>query len=718
MDTTVAFADASGTRQVEILDFRPSAGTRIPASAASTYTLLGRVGYRLPGGELRLTALSSQAQARRFDYANLYNPRQLGAERARSHVVLASWLGELRVRPRSRIGAELHLSWQSDRSTAGPLTAGSERSSREPLGGFLVGPLDFRFDRDNFAVNDALIRNFRTNTGRRSPYDLDNAAQYQLVDEWRNNPYGVTGFSESGGPVGLMTLADENRLVAKAVLHGEAGRHAGRVGVEIVRYEVNYFHSALTSQSVADAYRESPRREAGFADYTFAGEHVRVEMGFRYDHFMTGASRAAFPRISSAPGFDPAHPTAGFVADRGHGRLSPHLLATIEASPRVTLVGGVTARAQLPDFAPVLQGINTDLGATGSTVTFGSDLGFETSTLAELGGRYRHDSRTEVAATVWKREDRHLVQRQLVSRFDPLLLQSTDIQQFVGTGALAATGFEVLVRRRVGDRGGAWLAYTHVSQDRTLENAVQQLNSWPGAEVRPHTVAAAVRYETGPEATWLGGLLRQTGIAGTVRLASGTGFTRCTVASTFDAGRISPTNCSHVFVGDYNGARLPWLSLVDLRVTRAFSVGGVTLTAFADARNLLNARNLLRVFVQTGTSRNATERALARQADLDGFSAEAQRNGVYLGDSTIDLSFGGAADPRSACGGWVSAAGAPAVPNCVYLLEAERRFGNGDHRFSIGEQLRASDAYYNVLRGQQYFTGPGRRVRIGAELRL
>jgi hypothetical protein len=52
----------------------------------------------------------------------------------------------------------------------------------------------------------------------------------------------------------------------------------------------------------------------------------------------------------------------------------------------------------------------------------------------------------------------------------------------------------------------------------------------------------------------------------------------------------------------------------------------------------------------------------------------------------------------------------------VYLLGAEQRFGDGDHRFTPPEQTRAVDALYAVGRGLQAFTGPGRRVRLGLEL--
>jgi hypothetical protein len=60
--------------------------------------------------------------------------------------------------------------------------------------------------------------------------------------------------------------------------------------------------------------------------------------------------------------------------------------------------------------------------------------------------------------------------------------------------------------------------------------------------------------------------------------------------------------------------------------------------------------------------------------------------------------------------------GDPAAPNCVYLIRAEERWGNGDHLFTEDEQRAASDALYNTIRGTQNFTGEPRRMRVGFEL--
>lgn len=731
VDTTVTVNGSGGATSVDVLRFTPSPGIRIPTSAASDYAILARGGYRLgERSQVQVTFLGSQHQARQFDYLDLYNPQQLGAERQRSRAVTGSWYGDLVRSNRLRLSADLHLSWQTDRSTSGPLTPSGESDSRSPFGGFLVSPLVFRFDAGSFPVNDALIRNFRTNSGRLTPYDLSSTTQYQLVDEFRNNAYGLTGFSDRGGPVGLLQLAEENRLIGKAAASACFGsRHCLRAGIEMTGYKERYYSSQLTSQALADAYVESPKRQTAFADYGLLLDEVTVQVGVRYDHFRSGASRpyyadsagnrSWFPRISTMPGFDPANPSAGFVPDGGHSRLSPSLRAVFRASPAVTVHAGIDETAQLPDFAQVLAGINTDLSTTTPTQVYGSDLGFERRVLAEVGVRVAPDARTSVDGSIWIRSDKGVASVSLATFYDPLLRAPRDVYRFVNGSDRTGKGLDVRIARDLGAGSRAWLAYT-----RTESNLKNQplgflaSSNVPLVDSRPHTVVGAVLYQTRPDLRVLGGVLRNVGLYGSFRFATGTAYTACSLGSVNDEGTLSGDPCVATIANTLNGARLPSTKILDLRLTKSFPVGGITLTAFADARNLLNWRNITRVFAQTGTASNARERASQLATDLQGFALEAARNGKLLADSTIDLTFAGTQDPRSACGGWQSSTGADVTPNCVYLLNAEARFGNGDHLFSRAEQDRASTAFYLVSRGLQSFTSSGRRVRLGLEVQF
>jgi hypothetical protein len=196
------------------------------------------------------------------------------------------------------------------------------------------------------------------------------------------------------------------------------------------------------------------------------------------------------------------------------------------------------------------------------------------------------------------------------------------------------------------------------------------------------------------------------------RFTSGTPYTRCP-AGFVNETILSPDLCAGALPNPINGARLPAFKQLDLRLTKSFGPGQ-NLTAYVDARNLLNFANVLAVFTTTGETSNATEQYRNWQADSADLASEGAASGALRGDGSIDLGEG-QVNPRAGCGDWTTPGGTPAAPNCVYLIRAEERFGNGDHLFDLTEQRRASEALYRALRGRQELTAPGRRIRLGLE---
>ena len=142
------------------------------------------------------------------------------------------------------------------------------------------------------------------------------------------------------------------------------------------------------------------------------------------------------------------------------------------------------------------------------------------------------------------------------------------------------------------------------------------------------------------------------------------------------------------------------------------------MTGYLDVRNLLNFKNVLQVFAVNGDVRNDAERAEHLKADLDDLASERDNNKAVGADGAIDLTFGGVVDPRAECGEWVSSKQNPAAANCVYLIRAEERYGNGDHVYTIEEQSRAINALYDVGRGTQEQYGAPRRARLGLEINV
>ena len=71
---------------------------------------------------------------------------------------------------------------------------------------------------------------------------------------------------------------------------------------------------------------------------------------------------------------------------------------------------------------------------------------------------------------------------------------------------------------------------------------------------------------------------------------------------------LSGDNCDRDFPEGLNGSRLPAFRTLNLRLTKGFGIGGLDLTAYLDARNVLNFRNIIQVFTQTDDIVNGVER--------------------------------------------------------------------------------------------------------------
>ena len=138
--------------------------------------------------------------------------------------------------------------------------------------------------------------------------------------------------------------------------------------------------------------------------------------------------------------------------------------------------------------------------------------------------------------------------------------------------------------------------------------------------------------------------------------------------------------------------------------------------AFVDPFSV-NTENLVRAFLEGDPTSHEWAQSVRFSDDSVNYAQEALASGRYNGTTgTIDLTFGGVADPRAACGGWRTADGDINPPNCGYLIAAEERFGDGDHLFSVEEQRRASTAYWLTQVSATRFSAPGRSLRIGAQI--
>jgi len=724
-------------------------GIRIPSSAASTYQLQGKLNMTYgSGSRVFLSALASQGQARIFNYGNLYNPQTLFGNTAQNQVYTLGWTQNLAKSSAKALALDVSLSYQRDQFIQSPLTRESEVDSRSPWGGFMLTPLDYQFNFDNFPLNEELLDNFRQNTpnSRRTPYDLENTAQYALVDRWRNNAYGLLGFTEAGGATGRLFLNQENRWVAGAALDWQVDRYNRlKLGGGYTGFDIKSYSSSLTSQAFSDFFMEKPTAYNAYAEDRLDLGDVVLVAGLRYDYYNTNAERPYYcdstgcqptTRISSNPQYDPANAEATldsiYRPDQSHDYISPRIQVSFPVSERTNMRFSYAHNVQPPDFGIVLGGINTDISVTNTNHVYGADLDFGTNITFEFGIRHAFSDDFVLDFSAYNRDAQANQAGRLLSLYDPLRQTNNNYRMMTNQDFGNYRGFDVRLDKRIGNLFNGTLAYTFSDAKNTGSDPFTYINFGsriinqvaggndpppsaylPTTYTRPHNLAGSFSI-TFPD-QWhagssMGSILQNAGIFATFRVASGTAYTRCP-PETGNESVISPGVCSKQFQGDVNGARTPTFKNVDLRLTKGLRFGAMDLTAYLDVRNLFNFQNVTSVFAETNGIENAAERAETWSGDSSGFAKEAAASGAY-DDTTGDI----ALPTQNNCGNWVTQDGNPAAPNCVYLIRAEQRFGNGDGVFSQSEQMRASEASYYSGRSQASFTAAPRRMRLGLEL--
>jgi hypothetical protein len=737
-------------------------GVRFPRSATSNYTLGGKVNYSFGSGDrLTFSANSSQNQGRNFSHTNQLNPAQHTGFRNWNNVFTAGTNINLSRSAERALALEGFLSYQQDRTLSGPLSAQTELDTRDPFMGFIVAPMKMLFNFENFVLDDELVRNFTQNVkgSRRGPYDLDNPDPYADIDTYRNNPYGTLGWSDGGGPDGTLTMYRENRIVGRVGVDWQADRfNRVRLGGDFSKYDMFFYNSGLTGQAFSEAWHEKPNRYSGFASDRLDLGDVVIDLGLRYDWYKTGATRSQllvddplsplngqwvyFPRRSSYG--DSAND--GFhreLPDQAHSYLSPHIQVAFPVTQRTNFRLSYAHQVQAPDFGTMLTGINTDLAITNTNHVFGSDLDFGKTITFEFGVRHEFNPDMVLDIAAYNKDKLADASARLVSLYDPTKKQNNDIRLFTASDFGNTRGVDMSLQRRIGNLFTGQLSYTFQDAKNTGSDPftyvnfgsriVDQLSGGnaqppqailPTASSRTHTVAgiASFNFPDGwHQGTTVGAILQNFGINATGRFASGTPYTGCSISNgnaSFTAtdgnGGSACVGTQDDFTSDVNGIRLPTFKQFDLRVTKGFSVSGMDFLAYADARNVLNLTNVLRVFQSTRDVRNGLNEQISWVSDSVSWAEEARNNSLYRTSGEIDLRFAGAAE--GGCGSWVNSSDDASAPNCMYLIRAEERFGDGDHRFTLEEQHRSSLNEYLVGSGLNNFYGAPRRVRLGLQV--
>ena len=401
-------------------------------------------------------------------------------------------------------------------------------------------------------------------------------------------------------------------------------------------------------------------------------------------------------------------------------------------------------QVQAPDFGAILTGINIDINRSNPNQLYGSDLDFGRTIAFEFGVRHAFSDDMVLDLAAYNRDVLSDAAGRTVSVPDPTAQNSpTEIRVLTNADFGNTRGVDVRLDRRFGNFFSGTLAYTFQQAKNTGDDPltyiafgsriVSQLgggNTPPPQAIlttatnRPHTLAFAGSL-TFPDdfqkGTTVGSIFRNFGVFVTARYASGTSYSGCvntpenSVLIAVDAATSNPCSTGD-FTSEINGLRLPGLKQLDARFTKSFGLGGLgpdRLRRRPEHPELHEHHP--RVPGQQRHRERGGVHAPTRASSASSLRTEATQNEAFdAATGDIDLASAGRASAAAAA--WVNASSTPSAPNCVYLIRAEQRFGNGDGLYTADEQQRAFNSYYGSFRNRNFFTDAPRRVRLGLEV--
>ena len=723
-------------------------GRRRPFNWTTDMRFQGKLQYSYgDGSRVFLSGVANGQQGRNNPVNNILNPALFTGFHNTSRMAALDINHVFAKSAERSLALNLNVSYQTDAQIAGPLDAEYEASSRSPTLGMEWGSVQFAgLDAMPFPLTQEIVDNMRTNSGLRVP--LLNRDDLRNTQTSRINPYGMETSWIQQGFDQAATMYYEKRFTGRATADWQMNRfNRFQFGGDFTQTKLNYWQANLLRQSFMDGYVVDPLKYGLYASDRLDLGDVVLELGLRYDYYNANAMFANVPgRIYSNPAFNrPASinnpdSLAASVArvmtpSEAHTAISPRLRVAFPVTENTNFRLSYAHQVQSPDFNTLLIGVNNDLDFTNTNDLFGRDLQFGKTILFEFGVRhafsqdmvldisaYNKDKVSDMAARIIPYDDPanpgDVVNVNVLTNSDFGNVRGVDfkLDRRVGSYVNASVGYTFQLSRGTGSDPFSYIrTFSRQISAVTGDRVPPPQSILPTDDDRTHNIVGSVAvslpddWRTG---STLGTILKNTSVFATFRAVSGLPYTRLdplggsgTLAVRTAFGLVSTAQ------EPLNASNMPWTKNINLRLTKGLKFGGQDLTVFADFRNLMNFKNIINLFAETGDVVNANHRAQALDVEFQNIETEADNNNRLLPNGDINL--------QPNCSSWTITSGLNgAVVNCVALQRAEARFGNGDRLYSLAEREAAFNAFYDSFNAPFQLYDEPRHIRFGFELNL
>jgi hypothetical protein len=702
------------------------------------------------------------------DYADnlILNPTGYTGTRRSSQVYILNWVQQVFRTAETELSFDLNLSHQADREAYSNLDPEWELAHRDAPLGIELSPMKFLVDFDHYSDDDPndplsvtkldtqedwdqLVDNVRNRRGTRVPYEERN--DLRLSQPYRNNPFAMTTqFPTEGRNDAGSRLNDEYRWLGRLNVDWQFDRYNRlKFGGEAQTGRLRTADNSLIRARTTNTYSETPQRWAAYVQDRLDLGDVVLELGIRWDYFDT---RSTFPINYSVAWsqYDPDTPLEELTC-RGdecdpnlhiwkesepHSALSPRLRVSFPVTARTNFRFSYAHQVQSPAMWNVFRFKNSGWRLGGGDVTFGRSI------LFEFGLRHAFTRDLVLDLAAYNKEKVSDLASRLTEVADPSSEEPLLMDALTNADFGNVLGFELSLISRIGNWFNAQASYTFQTAKATgsdpysrwynpeFSEVTGELKPPPEAllrtdDNRTHSISGSLAFNFPQDferGTWYGGVLRNAGMFWRFQFLSGLPYTRLINAGQgdFTSGGSRGWDRDRAADDEINGSTLPWQYWIDLRLTKGFRLGPTDLTLYADFRNLLNIRNVVSVFNETGSVANDRYRDKVVNGHLERLRNDAgdkrlltiQEGGRSL--DAIDLTDCAGVDPLGH-GPWL---GEGKAADCIMVRNAEARFGNGDMIYDEEEQLAALYAWYDLWIGEQWFLGDPRHIRLGVELRF
>ncbi len=748
-------------------------GNRAPTNVGDSYNSTAKLSYGLPrGGRVDLTYYRNRDQSIGRGLGSLYNPYAWNGNYSSENVLTLGTYFLINQAPTHQLALDLKASYQADWTQSGDIQPNYLLNHLDPAFGFNFSNLKFLVDPNDWPVTDLLVNLARSGILPAESLqvlpnraDLGSRQGVQGVNtSLRLNPYGMRqSWSTYGTGNTGQSWTKENRWYFSGTADWQLNRYNRMwIGGDITMADDKVQNVPLyTGTSIPTMY--SPTRGSLYVQNRLDIGDVVLEGGLRWDYFdpngffprvpgyvfnVPDSLKADFLRFTSATGpladrvqLNSDCGGAATAAQRTNSAgqvvcednfikasvkkaFAPRLAVSFPVTPTSTFRFSYSHNTQVPSLTgggSLFGSAYTDLtGGANTNTTFGRDVDIPRTVLFEAGYRQVFGGSTVVDAAVYSKTTRNSLTYRKLPFEDPKIPGRTVfINVLTNADYSLARGLDLRLDRRFSEIADLSVNYSFVdargtgSDPNTYTGLILRRSTNVGLftgqptdppellltlnQSRAHNVAGT--FSLLFPSDWHSGSVANTvfgdvGIFATFRLASGLPYTRLVNAGNGQTGPPTFAGLVGVPSEELNASRTPGFKTLDMRIHRGFRVGAKRMRVFADFRNPLHIANTNFVYMETGEINNALYKTdsidpLLRDATLDG--------NANIDDFNIMKE-------------------SPDIPmNRYLLLQAEKRFGNGDGIFTVDEQRRAFGSFFDLFNNSLGFRNADRSLRLGLE---